>query len=394
MTKSLLFPMRQTKAVAEFRCTGDVCPDTCCKGWGMQLTEETVKKYEREAPELLTAVSTGESEWIMKRDATTDYCVKFDKGWCGIHAQYGDAMLGDACHFFPRITRAMGNELVMSASISCPEIARASLLQDDGFALLETQASRVPYSLKAYLPEGMAQSDAWALHQLFMDAALTEEYSAQTSLRRISSVARSLDFQPKESWGKAASFYMKTAETRLAAPEGNINDPFNLLNALQGLIGAARKSDRARLMKTIATMEQALNVSLDWDTLTIKTHEDSLQHYQAMELFWQDHCAAHYAPILRRWLAAQMSATLFPFAGLGDNLSERITIIGVRMATVKLALMSACYVTKEIIAEEDMIRVVQSIARFLDHLADPAFSLAIYTETGWTREARLAGLLG
>lgn len=360
----------------------------------MQLTEETVKQYEREAPELLAAVATGESEWIMKRDAVTDYCVKFDKGWCGIHAQYGDAMLGDACHFFPRITRALGDALVMGASVSCPEIARASLLQDGGFSLIETHASRVPYSLKAYLPDCMSQSEALDVHQLFMKAALDEERSAETSLRLISSVARSLDFQPKESWAKASAFYMKTAEARLCEPETNINDPFNVLNALQGLIGAARKSDRARLMQTIGAMEQALHVSLDWELLTIKTHDDSLQRFQAMQQFWQDHCAAYYAPVLRRWLAAQCSASLFPFAGLGQTLAERITIIGVRLATVKLALMSACFMAQATIAEDDAIRVIQSIARFMDHLADPAFSLAIYAETGWVREARLAGLLG
>lgn len=383
----------QTDAVAQFSCTGDKCPDTCCKGWGMQLTQETVKQYEQNAPELLDAVTSGEAEWIMKRDPTTDYCVKFDNGWCGIHAQYGDAMLGDACHFFPRITRAYGDNHFMSASISCPEIARISLFSTEGFSWRTSEIERTPYSLKEYQVEGIASADAQGLHQLFLDTALAPQYHSQDALIYISSVARSLDFQPKASWKQAAEFYLRTVESRRVTAEPSINDPFNLINALQGLIGAARKSNRERLLNTIETMARALSVTLDWQTLTINTAPDSATQYERAHSFWQLHCAEAFDPILKRWLAAQLSSAFFPFAGLGHTLSERITIIGVRLATVRLALMCACYEAQAIVPHDEIIRIIQSLARFMDHLADPTFSLAIYAETGWVREARLAGLL-
>ena len=71
--------------VEKFQCLGDKCEDTCCKGWGMQLDPVRKKLYEKEAPELMDAVTSGEAELIMKRDPETDYCVKFDDGWCSIH---------------------------------------------------------------------------------------------------------------------------------------------------------------------------------------------------------------------------------------------------------------------------------------------------------------------
>ena len=74
-------------------------------------------------------------------------------------------------------------------------------------------------------------------------------------------------------------------------------------------------------------------------------------------------------------------------------LSERITIIGMRLATFKLALQCACYLYGEVLPEETMVRIAQSLARFLDHLGDATFSLSIYNETGWTKEARLRGAL-
>jgi hypothetical protein len=98
-------------------------------------------------------------------------------------------------------------------------------------------------------------------------------------------------------------------------------------------------------------------------------------------------------PILRRYLQAQMALALFPFAGLGTTLEQRITIIGVRFATIKLALMAEIVRAGGMPAEAEIIRAIYSISRFLDHLADPTLSLSIYQETGWIREARLRALV-
>lgn len=44
--------------------------------------------------------------------------------------------------------------------------------------------------------------------------------------------------------------------------------------------------------------------------------------------------------------------------------------------------------------EATVVRVVQSLSRFLDHLADPTFSRMAYEEAGWFREGRLRALMG
>ena len=93
---------------------------------------------------------------------------------------------------------------------------------------------------------------------------------------------------------------------------------------------------------------------------------------------------------LRRYLAAQVSQALFPFALWGGGLSQGMTVLGVRYATVKYALAAHG-------AENDDATLsahIARLARFFDHLGDPALSLAIYTETGWVRESRLRALIG
>jgi len=379
--------------LGKFECLGDACEDTCCKGWGMQLTQETVARYKQDAPELMEAVATGEAEYIMRRDPETDYCVKFDKGWCGIHAKYGTDFLGDACHFFPRVTRRLGDAVTMTASLSCPEVARLTLMGETPFAFEDAVVQRLPYSLKDYKLEALSTEQALTTHRAFLDAASDMAATPERILLRIHSAACSLEQVDAASWAEAATFYLKNADARLPSPETNPADPFNLLNALQGLIGAARKSNRPRLEETVRAMEQALAVTLDWERLSIQISEHSLPAYLAMEKNWHAQWRGHFDAILRRWIQAQLSVALYPFAGFGNTLGERAAIIGVRFATLKLALMSACQQKGEMISPEDTIRAVQSLARFLDHLADPTLSLNIYTETKWLQSSRLRALL-
>ncbi len=377
--------------LSRFTCLGDKCEDTCCKGWSMQVDDATLARYRQEAPELLSAVEPAqEAPWIMRKNGA-GYCVKLAGGLCGIHQQYGDRMLSDACHFYPRATRALGAEKVMTATLSCPEIARLAFAAET-LDYAPAEMERLPHSVKNYLPEGMTAEEAMDVHRLFL-AATEENTGAEHIFLRMASVSRSIEMIDKKSWPQAVPMYFKLAEARLPAAETNPADPFNLLHALAGLIVAAKKPMSPRLKQTVDDMEKALAVTLDWENVLIHTTENSLPAYQKLQAWWQSHGAAHYEKILRRFLAMQLSLMLYPFSGLGDSLSERITLVGVRLATVKLAIMCGCAIEGEVLPLDSVVRIVQSLSRFMDHLGDPAFSLAIYRETGWVREARMRGLL-
>jgi hypothetical protein len=359
----------------------------------MQLDKGTLEKYKIDAPELLDAVDTGEAEHIMKRDPDTDYCIKFDAGWCGVHKSKGTDFLGDACHFYPRITRQLGDETYMTATFSCPEVARLTLFNENALLLKEEEVDRVPYSIKDYAPEGINGEDALVIHMAFIDAASEEESSAERILARINSVANSLEHVSQDTWKMAVPFYLKNANDRLPTPQSNAADPFNLLHALTGLVAASKPTSRPRLETTISTMESALDCTIDTENITLKTGDKSLSAYLKLSKAWQDEHAAHFAPILKRWIQVEMAANCFPYAGLGNTPAKRMTILSVRFATVKLALMCECALNGQA-DEATTVRIIQSLERFLGHLADPTLSLQIYQETGWTEEPRLRALIG
>ncbi len=376
-------PVIQSSFLDSFQCLGDKCPDTCCKGWSMQLDAPMREKYAKEKPELLDAVAEEGGIAIMRRDPNTDYCVKFENGLCGIHKQYGAAFLGDACNFYPRVTRALGTQTLMTATPSCPEVARLAFYLGVPFAPHETQGERLPHSLKDYLPPELEPAQAQTVHDAFLLAV--EEAPFAQAFARIASVARSLEKLPVKSWPEAVPFYLKSADARLPAPEPKAEDPFNLLHALCGLQVASRKKLNPRLAETIAAMERALGATIAWEGAGIALAPDSFEKWQRVRAAWKEE---HYDKILQRALQLQLSVALFPFAGLGNTLSERITIIGVRLATFRLALICAFDP-----GEEEVVRIAQSLARLLDHLGDPAWSLNIYSETGWVKEPRLRALV-
>lgn len=381
--------------LSRFNCLCERCEDTCCQGWSMQVDRVTLARYQSDAPELMNAVEqTEDAAWIMRKDPATTLCVKLENGLCGVHKQYGADFLSDACYFYPRVTRKLGEQVVMTAAMSCPEITRLSLFDTQPYTLETGDAERLPNGMKDYLPEGMSAEDALGIHRAFLNAAEDESASAEQIFLRVLSASHSLERIDKNSWLQAAPHYLAHADARLPAAEMNINDPFNLLHALCGLIVASRKTPSPRLQHTIQDMERAMGVTLDWSKVEIVATADTLPAYQKTQALWEGQGAAIYAPVLRRWLQMQLGLALYPFAGFGGSLAERTSIIGVRLATIKLALMCAFSIHGAELPQDVVVRVIQSLSRFMDHLGNAEFSLQIYVETGWTGDSRMRGLLG
>lgn len=388
------FPLTQFDYIKAFQCLGADCPDTCCKGWGMQVDMQTLEKYKKEAPELVDAVTSGEAEHIMKRDPETDYCVKFDNGLCGIHASRGTEFLGDACHFYPRVTRQIGSGTTMAAAISCPEIVRIILEQATPFALSETTIDRLPNSIKNYAVENLADAEALAVHNYFINAAGDSSLSPEHIILRLDTVARSLSNIGQEKWLEAVEFLWPTAEGRLLPADIDEHDPLKLIQALLVLLKASKRTVRSRLQHTFDDISQAFDITLNMENAAIDIGKNGMQPYHTALQYWKESgYKAETDEILRRWIQAQLSISYFPFAGFGESLVERSTIFAIRFATLRLALMAKTSLERGIPKQDDIIRIIQSLSRFMDHLADPALSMHIYQDMGWTGEKRLRGLV-
>jgi len=380
--------------LADFKCLGADCEDTCCKGWGMQVDNHTRERYQREAPDLMDAVVSNDGHCTMRRNPQTNYCVKFENGLCGIQLKHGEDFLGDACYFYPRTIRALGNKITMTATLSCPEIARLALFGEEHFSFDEISMERLPETLHDYKLKELTTAQALTIHQQFLAATTDKSTSAEHHLMRIFVTAEMLSQTPVSNWPESVSTYLQRAAMDLPEPEPHETDPVYLLQALCGLVAAAKNLHQSRLMETIEHMQRAMHVTIPWDSLMIASLPDHAHVINAMTVRWQNEWQFQYADVLRHYVTMQLSLATFPFAGFGHTLTQRIAIIGVRLATVKLALMCAASISPTGLTKADVVRIIQSLSRFLDHLADPEFSLKIYQETGWLQKRRLRALLG
>jgi len=356
----------------------------------MQVDDERLKLYREKAPELLEAVTTGETAHVMRRDEKTGYCVKFEGGLCGIQKKLGTDYLPDSCNFYPRITRKFGGELYVTASISCPEIARAAIYGGAGFDFLPVEQERIQLAVKDYSEgTGMGKDSSIALIQKFIQMA-DDEATPERIISRIVSIAHSLDRFPVKDWPGALDTFRSAVDERLAPAKPSPADPYNLLNILSGLAASTRKPVMGRLSEIILSIEQGLGVRVNWEKKTIERVR--VENYAALcERYYREISPLTVKP-LKNWIKTALAASAFPFGGLGKNISERAIIIAVRFATLKLAIIANMQPMLQK-PEETMIFLMQGLARFLDHLADAQLSMDCYREAGWTDEGKLRGLL-
>jgi hypothetical protein len=211
-------------------------------------------------------------------------------------------------------------------------------------------------------------------------------------MMRLYVLAQALPLQPVEDWAAVTPMYLKLADGRIPAAEPHIADAFNLLNILATLIRVSTHNTGERLQDTINEMSHALGVVIDAEAATLQLSEDSAERWLAMAQGWQEQQHTYHA-LFSQWLAAQLALGLFPFAGLGNTPQDRLLMIAVRYATVRLGIMSYYAVHNILPSEADTIRIIQSLARFMDHLSDPTLSLQLYEQMGWHQPARLHGLL-
>lgn len=145
-----LYP-RYTK---RFQCIGPRCPQTCCGGWDVRVDEKALQKYKTD-PRLIPLLKdnlreeydrlSGELKKVtIKEDPTTGLCSLLDdEGLCSIQIAQGESALCNTCAIYPRQAAKIKDDLIVSMTDSCPEVARM-LVNDPKAMELDLGQLRMP----------------------------------------------------------------------------------------------------------------------------------------------------------------------------------------------------------------------------------------------------------
>ncbi len=146
--------------MTRFECIGSRCEDTCCHGWGVMVDKKHYSRLKHEMDhskqdrELFQkslkrnrGADAGESNYASIRLLPEANCPFLDgENLCSIQRRWGESMLPDGCALFPRFIAHVGDQTELSATLSCPEIARLCLLEKDSMDFVEIDQTRIPRS--------------------------------------------------------------------------------------------------------------------------------------------------------------------------------------------------------------------------------------------------------
>lgn len=368
--------IKSLDVVKKFRCLAAECPDTCCQGWDMPADVKQRDFYTAYAPELLDAIAP---DGAMCRVGESGPCAQLCDQVCSIHARYGETHLGDACYFYPRLMHRLSDRYLMAGAISCPEMLRLMVTQRAPFAWRAHEIGRLPQHRRDLMPAGMRADE---VEQIVCDALMMAEDNARTPEQALEALlALALSVEAGE-------------EVVLPPVEAKPSDAHAIYYALALTEAFGRPGISKGLAAVMEQIEQVLDCRFDRATRQLQLGENASRAYAGLRIRWQVDAARALAPTLRRWLAAQVAMTMFPFGGFAEaTMKERASVLVQRFATVRLALM--CHVSEASVPPDEatVIRVISAIARFQDHLADIDLTRMIHRDSGWESVGRLRGLV-
>ncbi len=133
-----------------FSCIGAECEDDCCSGWAVPVDETHYRAIEakvgpEELSQKLSRQPEGERQRfaLMVLDQDRHCAMLGDDRLCTLHKRFGEEVIPDTCAVFPRSSGVVGGRFELTASISCPEIARRCLLQEGSTDPIEVSDDKI-----------------------------------------------------------------------------------------------------------------------------------------------------------------------------------------------------------------------------------------------------------
>ena len=190
-------------------------------------------------------------------------------GQCELHRKYGDAALATACSVFPRTSLRVGDRLEVSGTLACPELAKLTLLFEDG--VIQGESPTLLLS-RNYVGKNVdvvdESSDAYVAHFELVRAVLLKlfdlrDYPLSSRLTFAAQFAAQIeDFFLKGTTafrGKQQPFMHRRlmAEIELAKDASTLNSLHDDIRAFAGnneaVLGAVLSLLRQRLRLTHST---------------------------------------------------------------------------------------------------------------------------------------------
>ncbi|MGC1550968.1 MAG: flagellin lysine-N-methylase [Rhodanobacter sp.] len=373
--KTMIVP----RYVAQFRCIGGECPETCCAGWNISVDKQTFASYKTSSDTVLkpllhehlkrNRLATSDGQFgSLKLNPQSGHCgLQASDGLCQVQTRLGEDALSDTCHSYPRTTRLIDGQYEQALTLSCPEAARLALLSPDGFEFVaEPLIGRTSAVLKASHMPGFDDMSVYATRTWAMQLIHTRELSVTDRLAVLGLLCDQIDMLIRER--RHADLHMLLEQlTQLvesgAVLEGVAGLPHNAMLQVQLFaslfLGNAPSARFPRQLEMFATIARGMSAGkvgpLDQETMV-------KQYCRGHEL---TQAKPEIDEILERYLLNEAFGGLFPWGYSSPYQHYQRLVVCFGIIRWMLASVAAAYDRSP--TAEEAVQVIQVFSRLYQH---------------------------
>lgn len=360
MTTDAKHALKEFAYVNNFKCLADKCEDQCCSVWRVSINDEVIERYKASAPELYEQIVRDDNGPKFSLVPGTKACVNLEKNLCSVQGKYGSDFLPNTCYFFPRNMRYVGDNIMVAATISCPEIARLVLYSDDPFKIVDGTESRIPDYISNTTPDRVSEEEFILVMQRFLRETEREDIDAEAIMIRLVIVSKMLDDYEIVTWHTVIDKLFELADFQhIPEPKAKFRQ-FDLLRYISELKAPG-----------VVRFDEAYNAAQSIFQAYVNRNTNELEAGISpfiMEAY-EGRANAKINQVLKRFIASEMARTLFPYAWCdSDNPFEKAAIIAINFAMARLCLLGKIDADGNAPEEDEVVRSIQGIFRSQNHL--------------------------
>jgi len=138
----------------KFKCAADRCEATCCAGWQIVVDEESLARYGSETGEYGETLRNriDWEEGVFRQDCRKRCAFLKDNNLCEMYEKLGEESLCFTCTNYPRHIEEFENLREITLAISCPEVARIILEQNEPVRFVEEEIESEEEELEDFDP--------------------------------------------------------------------------------------------------------------------------------------------------------------------------------------------------------------------------------------------------
>lgn len=380
-------PVLMPAYLEQFTCLGTSCEDTCCAGWHVTIDKATYKKYKKIRSTLKPSLdkhikrsrsSKGDDDYAYINLDSQGACPLLNQEkLCAVQLELGENYLSNVCMTYPRISNIVNGVIEKSATMSCPEIVRLSLLNPNGIEFNETEE---PINIRNVVKKVLNTNEKQLvgvsrLKQFFWELRIFTIQILQLRKYRLSErlILLGLFYNKLQELVVSENYdeipQLIASYTVLAEQEG-LSETFTNIPELPTL--------QMELLKQLIDNRIAKGINQQRYFDCFKDFLKGIGYIQGaniddIAIRYQEACLNYYFPfmdeheyILENYLVNYVFLHLYPL-GNDEQLFEEYMMMIIHYAMIKMHLIGMAGFYQDKFSEEHVVKLIQSFGKAIEH---------------------------